>query len=1770
MQNILLFTTTLLELLFTLVSGKVYTITASETSFCHSDSCLTLSQFAMNTSYYIESSTTLLLDAEEHTLDANISVLNVSEFAILPFNDTRKKYQRNPSIICSKSVSFNFIIVNRIYIKGLKLKHCNNNRFESVDDLTIESTELLDSNTPLRIIKSDANMTGIFFLSNNGMGVYRDNVRLMQNSASVGGAIFVTYSNLAVNNCHFEGNKANFGGAIFSELESNITISKSIFTSNHATCGNNGFCLGGALFIDERCTVNIKNCKFLNNTSDLDGGMAATFTATLLVFRSLFYENAAKRHGGTVTAFFNASVSVESTRAYGNKAIGDGGVVYLHESSAKINNCEFLKNSANQDGGVGYETHSSTIIVNISTFTNNSAQGSGGVLFEQNNSLAVINNCHGYSNTATSGAVFRVNVNSTLNVADSIFNENFASDDGGIAYVDNMSLISVNHCSFISNSASDTGGAVFVQNYSKMNISVSRLLSNRAIYGGALDVNAGSTAIVTACNFNGNIAINSGGAVHVYSSSKIDIKSCVFNMNSADDSGGVVYGRKHCTILISQSKIYHSSANFSGGGLYIWQNSKVWIKGSIFVKNTADFGGVVRAYVGSTVAISNSIFNENRATFEGGVLHAYRSSTIVVQNSSFAFSTARSGGVSLALWNSRLSIVHSSFSNNSAEQGGVIGLLERCTLTVLGSTFSYNVALSGGVMHAQQSSVTIKGSSSLHHNSATFFGGAIYANNHCDVIIVNCTSANNTADDGGAIVLLADSVAFLQHSYFIGNMAHDTGGVVYLHQAELKASANTFTLSTSRRGGVILASVNSKVQVADSIFIENRANVGAAMAVINSYLSFASFLLQSSNVDLIQICNNTAIKNGGGLYMSGSELSLELETKISFNLARSSGGGVYAVNSSIIVMDTVHFVSNVAGITGGGLSLANSTLYDSLKDNVVSDVNFIANQADYGGGVYVNDELSESNMCSREHPTLSGCFFQDSNNAFMINFNDNFAKFKLSSDVYGGLLDRCTIARSRNLSYNAIAHFMNISNITSSGTITSKPVKVCLCERHQVDCSKWSHSIQVKSKDSFVIQLAAVDQVNRNIPATIHSRVSAKSLTLPENQVVRRIGAICTDLSYHFVSSATEVNNEGSAVTLKLFADGPCGDKGASVLSVKVHTVACSCAPGFMVDRNISTACTCICDQQLTKYIKEIQCDSTSNHVIRKGIFWLSLTGNHSYLIFPYCPMNYCQPPTNPIPVDMNHPNGSDAQCANNHGGILCGSCQSNYSLSLGSSKCIRCHEEWRGLLVVITIAAIFAGVMLVALILTLNLTVAVGTLNPIVFYANIMYSNRNTFFRQSHFSSVFISWLNLDIGFDVCFFEGMDIYTKTWLQLVFPAYIILLVIMTILLSSCSSYFSNLIGKRNPVATLATLILISYTKFLHTVIICFSYVHPMGNIMPATRWLADASIDYFGWKHIILIGVAVVILMLWLIYTTLIFTWQWLLRCPRSQLFKWIRNHKLHSFIDTYHIPHTAKHRYWTGLLLLVRVILYLIAAFSTSVYADPRIPLISTIVVLCCLLLYKNILMIRVYKNWLINAMDSFVCFNILIPAVFTLHSFTSASLQSNVVHVSVGTTTVLLLFVTFFHVYRYGSIRLYSFCQNTVLNNRMVRQFSHIHCEKETKLTSSHDNDLDYIDSLRQDNDYAGSLHDGPTSSEVSLVNCEHSSKSLSSHYVSQDKNIEDKKIEQPQTTIHHSSCKAVNITESASANFTAKTEEISLSPFIPGQEINESIKKPLLAKD
>ena len=105
--------------------------------------------------------------------------------------------------------------------------------------------------------------------------------------------------------------------------------------------------------------------------------------------------------------------------------------------------------------------------------------------------------------------------------------------------------------------------------------------------------------------------------------------------------------------------------------------------------------------------------------------------------------------------------------------------------------------------------------------------------------------------------------------------------------------------------------------------------------------------------------------------------------------------------------------------------------------------------------------------------------------------------------------------------------------------------------------------------------------------------------------------------------------------------------------------------------------------------------------------------------------------------------------------GIICGHCYGNYSVIFGSSKCQVCTDMW---LITLVMFAVL-GVLLVAALFFLNLTVTQGTLYGLIFYANIVQLNASIFFNQSTLRplQVIVSFENLDRGIPMCLYDDMD-----------------------------------------------------------------------------------------------------------------------------------------------------------------------------------------------------------------------------------------------------------------------------------------------------------------------------------------------------------------------------------------------------------------------------
>ena len=117
-----------------------------------------------------------------------------------------------------------------------------------------------------------------------------------------------------------------------------------------------------------------------------------------------------------------------------------------------------------------------------------------------------------------------------------------------------------------------------------------------------------------------------------------------------------------------------------------------------------------------------------------------------------------------------------------------------------------------------------------------------------------------------------------------------------------------------------------------------------------------------------------------------------------------------------------------------------------------------------------------------------------------------------------------------------------------------------------------------------------------------------------------------------------------------------------------------------------------------------------------------------------------------------------------------------------------------------------------------------------------------------------------------------MDIYAYSWFQFLFPVYAWFLLVLIIFICRYSRSFAKRLGQ-SPVAVLATLLLMSYSKILGAVIVPLTWTSLMYytalNETQSVVWLYDASIQYFVESRHIALGLFSI---LYLSYHTFFFS----------------------------------------------------------------------------------------------------------------------------------------------------------------------------------------------------------------------------------------------------------------------------------------------------------
>ena len=728
-------------------------------------------------------------------------------------------------------------------------------------------------------------------------------------------------------------------------------------------------------------------------------------------------------------------------------------------------------------------------------------------------------------------------------------------------------------------------------------------------------------------------------------------------------------------------------------------------------------------------------------------------------------------------------------------------------------------------------------------------------------------------------------------------------------------------------------------------------------------------------------------------YCTNSEITVLFNSFVTFeNNTGQQCGGITLIHSFLKFMGSSHvdFLDN-NGRRGGAMALYQESQIVFSKG--VTNLTFIRNDASVvGGAIFVQDfDYLSGDYLNNDYKKFLIRQSKDTNPTF--HFINNTA-IQAGSAVYGG-------------SGNSKDFHFNNSQRGDLSVATSNPFKVCMCINSIPDCSIISKEFKLIPGQVHKIEVVAVGQWDGTVPANIQAKFTRQVHgKLERKEYIQSVERNCTNLTYNLqFSHSHEGINLRILTTYRVLSRQP---------KLYLLFFRQNCTIGFSYDTNRTK---CICNQILSDH--GIECDFNTMLIKRLSPKWISGTYTHlppayqaGVIVHNHCPFDYCIPTDDVAQsLDLLNP---DQQCAFNRSGILCGTCQSNFSHILGTSKCKQCTTPWIAALIVPLTA--MAGVALVIGLMLLNLTVSVGTINGLIFYANIVRANNAIFFpyeSATSFLSIFIAWLNLDLGIETCFYDGLNAYSKTGFQFLFPLYIWLVVVVIIVVSHYSTRASKLFGN-NAVQVLATLFLLSYAKLLRIIITVFSsteLVYPDGYVRRV--WLYDGNVDYLQGKHIPLFVAALLLLTsISIPYTATLLCIQWLQKISHYKPLFWII--KLQPFFDAYTGPYKINYRYWTGLLLLMRIFLFLI--FSLNTLDDPTINLLAIAVTASCILSYIAMTG-GVYKIIWVNYLEITFSLNLVVLSAVSLYQISAYASLTHVTYTSTGITFVLFSAIVLYH---------------------------------------------------------------------------------------------------------------------------------------------------------
>ena len=626
------------------------------------------------------------------------------------------------------------------------------------------------------------------------------------------------------------------------------------------------------------------------------------------------------------------------------------------------------------------------------------------------------------------------------------------------------------------------------------------------------------------------------------------------------------------------------------------------------------------------------------------------------------------------------------------------------------------------------------------------------------------------------------------------------------------------------------------------------------------------------------------------------------------------------------------------------------------------------------------------------------------------------------------------------------SEILDFSEQNGSSFISSDPRGVCFCDADIPSCKERIASISKYPGETFQVLVSAVGQHNGTTTGVIDARLNKG---LPNDELKRINSTIaykgCVSLSYRVFTNKTE---DKEVVFTVISSDV---DAYYHNINASLQLTLLPCPDGFYLS-NLTKQCECNPILWFDEKVLQVSCDIDTNvlTIPPNSQLWIGYdvhdNGNQSasnsnriltasgQCIY-YCTFTYRS-------IHMDNETSFDSQCLSGRTGILCGACQQGLSRVLGLfMKCKSCSNKN---LIIIIPTLLLSGFLIIILLGVLNITVTEGTVNALVIYANIIYTYSCPFhshalskFKNS-FLWKFIALINFSLGFNLCFYNGMDGYLYTWFLYGYMFYFF--IIQGAIIYLCRRYvlFTRLFGK-NIVKVLATLVFLLYsplTEAIMQTIQCTNlHIFEPNGTKNRLVWHYDGNIQCFGVKHMPLFIVSMLCagVLCWFMLSLLFV--QCLQRRSSFCCFRWIE--KLRPLFEAFTGPCRDHYRFWPGFLMLMRTGMYLLNTSFAKLFVSPlnrNLSFYATAGV-CLIILTLSCAFPRgVYKKWPLNMLEFSIILNLLITSAL----WTNTSIGTLYISTSVA-------FFTFFGIILYHiCVKLRSIVVKTPKLNKCLSKFS------------------------------------------------------------------------------------------------------------------------------